>query len=282
VPASIKSRPGHVPTPNSPISLPPQIPTTDPQLQSPSIPNTPATSEIESSGSSQATTEVATPNLGSSSSSISAIDHVSPASLSSRITVTFNVPPGLCLQPAGGLNAQLNLLPSDSTSQPSSISPEDRIASWEERRDRRRKRVLDSLDKDALPSYKVKRSRQYPLQQSGLQWLTQAGKHKFDGYLAKLLGQWGVKKSKSTDSGPCVLYPADWAALNPTRLAALFKYETCPLEGADGIVRDFFGTLADPPCQELIRRRCINILIIAHPSQDPLHSLQMRTGLETE
>jgi hypothetical protein len=159
-----------------------------------------------------------------------------PVGNSSLLTLTFEVPNGVPLQSAGTINAHLTLSPPSAANKTSPAPNEVPVASWEERRDRRDKRLHDSINKYALPSYRVKRSRKWPLQQSGISWMTQAGKHCFDGHLTSLLAQWGVTREKETHHGSCVLCPADWAALGPSRLATLFNFETCPLEGADGVV----------------------------------------------
>jgi len=105
-------------------------------------------------------------------------------------------------------------------------------APWETRRNRIRKRLHESLEKEELPVYQVKRSRRWPNQQRAVGWITQHGKAHFDMYYANLLGQWGVKPAHQST---CILLPADWAALDPVRLAALFDISKCPRMWADGL-----------------------------------------------
>jgi hypothetical protein len=111
------------------------------------------------------------------------------------------------------------------------------IAPWQERKERNRKRLLDSLEKETLPDYRVKRSKKWPLQQRAVEWMTQAAKQHFDRHFSTILAQWGVKESHK---GTCVLLPADWAALDPLRLAGLFNAENCPRAWADGVVSNSF------------------------------------------
>jgi hypothetical protein len=104
---------------------------------------------------------------------------------------------------------------------------------WEERRDKTRKRLRESIEKETLLGYEVKRSKKWPLQQKAIGWITQAGKEHFDEYFTKLLARWGVKK---THQGTCILCPAAFASLDPLTLAGMFNAENCPLAWADGIV----------------------------------------------
>jgi hypothetical protein len=103
----------------------------------------------------------------------------------------------------------------------------------EERKERSRKRLRESLEKSPLPDYQVKGSKKWPLQQKAIGWITQAGKQHFDEYFANLLARLGVK---GTHQGTCILCPADFAFLDPLTLAAMFKAENCPLAWAEGIV----------------------------------------------
>jgi hypothetical protein len=107
------------------------------------------------------------------------------------------------------------------------------LAPWEQRRDRKRKLLSETLEKEAHPIYQVKRSKKWPLQQRAIEWIRQAGKAHFDRHFATLLAQWGVKE---THKGTCVLLPADWAALDPLKLASIFNAEHCPRAWADGVV----------------------------------------------
>jgi len=52
-----------------------------------------------------------------------------------------------------------------------------------------RKRLYESLKKDDLPEYSVKRSNKWPKQQPAIEWITQAGKAKFDRYFTTLLAK---------------------------------------------------------------------------------------------
>ena len=104
---------------------------------------------------------------------------------------------------------------------------------WDQRKNTRRKHLLENSERDGLPEYNVKRSKKWPLQQRAVEWLTHAGKLQFDGHLATLLSQWGIKPAHK---GTCVLLPADWVALDPLKLAQLFKAEECPRTWADGPV----------------------------------------------
>jgi hypothetical protein len=61
----------------------------------------------------------------------------------------------------------------------------------------------------------------------------------FDRHFTTLLAQWGVKE---THQGTCLLLPADWAALDPLRLASMFSAENCPFAWADGVVCQPFPT----------------------------------------
>ncbi|KAE9373247.1 hypothetical protein N431DRAFT_557405 [Stipitochalara longipes BDJ] len=110
------------------------------------------------------------------------------------------------------------------------------LSPWEQRRDAIRKRLFETLEKDAHPVYQVKRSKKWPLQQRAIDWLTQAARLHFDQHFATILAQWGVKESHT---GTCILLPADWAALDPLRLASLFTAENCPREWADGVTYQY-------------------------------------------
>jgi hypothetical protein len=108
------------------------------------------------------------------------------------------------------------------------------LSPWAQRRDKIRKRLWETLEKDSHPVYQVKRSKKWPLQQRAIDWLTQAGKLHFDSHFATILAQWGVKE---THTGTCILLPADWAALDPLRLAGLLTSQNCPLAWADKVVQ---------------------------------------------
>lgn len=79
---------------------------------------------------------------------------------------------------------------------------------------------------EIMPAYDVKRSKTHPQQQRGLQWLSQEGKLIFDQHLESLMRSWGVKPRHS---GTCVLWPQDWMALDPEKIAEILTYENCPL-----------------------------------------------------
>jgi hypothetical protein len=102
-------------------------------------------------------------------------------------------------------------------------------------RDRNRKRLVDSLEQESLPSYSVKRSKTKGiLQHRALDWRTHAGKLAFDRHYASLLSEWGLR---GTHEGTCLWLPADWAALDPVSLVEMFIAENCPITyNADGIV----------------------------------------------
>jgi hypothetical protein len=107
------------------------------------------------------------------------------------------------------------------------------IALWTQRKDTKRRHLCEALEKDDHPVYQVKRSKKWSLQQIAIEWITRRGKAHFNRYLAILLGQWGVKE---THKGTCVLLPADWAALDPLRLASMFDADNCPRAWADVVV----------------------------------------------
>ena len=148
------------------------------------------------------------------------------------------------------LSAESSLQPldRDSTTDPSHESlrarPRNAIANVvgvlrslrEERREKTRKRLLESIEKETLPDYQVKRSKKLPLQQRAIGWITQAAKKHFDDYFTKLLARWGVKK---THQGSCILYPADFSSLDPLTLAGMFNAKNCPFAWADGPVCTF-------------------------------------------
>jgi hypothetical protein len=99
-------------------------------------------------------------------------------------------------------------------------------------RDSRRKRLCDSLEKESLPYYKVKRSKtKGVLQQRALDWKTNAGKVDFDNHYASRLARWGLKE---THKGTCLWLPADWDALEPSKLIDAFITENCPVPYAAG------------------------------------------------
>ena len=100
-------------------------------------------------------------------------------------------------------------------------------------KERTSKRLFESLERESLPVYQVKRSKKWSLQQGGVDWLTQVGKTHFDRYFAARLAPWGLKE---THKGTCVLSPADWDAIDPLRLASLFSAENCPHAWAEGVV----------------------------------------------
>jgi hypothetical protein len=159
---------------------------------------------------------------------------VDPACESSLLTLTLKVPKGVSLLSADANYAlHMKPLPKTNASNASAAPFEVPLASWEERRNRKRRRLIDSLEKDALPGYKVKRSRKWTLQQTGVHWITQVGKEHFDQYILKKRALWGVTEKHSSS---CVSCPADWAALDPSTLAELFSFATCPLEDAEGEV----------------------------------------------
>lgn len=92
-----------------------------------------------------------------------------------------------------------------------------------------RGRVIDAGRKTAVPIYLVKRSKKTSGQQRGLDWLTAAGKARFDDTMERLLAQWGVK---TDHRGTCVLLPEDWKALDPVELMAIFDDHQLPSGGA--------------------------------------------------
>jgi hypothetical protein len=71
---------------------------------------------------------------------------------------------------------------------------------------------------------------------SAWEFKSNAAKSHFDHHFSSILAQWGVKP---THTGTCLLLPADWAALDPIRLAALFSPENYPHAWADGVVRSY-------------------------------------------
>ncbi|KAH8791671.1 hypothetical protein BGZ57DRAFT_922836 [Hyaloscypha finlandica] len=107
---------------------------------------------------------------------------------------------------------------------------------WQQRKDKIRKRLCESFEKEDHPVYQVKRSKKWHNQQRAIAWITYAAKSHFDHHFSSILAQWGVKP---THTGTCLLLPADWAALDPIRLAALFSPENCPHAWADGVTYQY-------------------------------------------
>ncbi|KFY57250.1 hypothetical protein V496_06486 [Pseudogymnoascus sp. VKM F-4515 (FW-2607)] len=86
-----------------------------------------------------------------------------------------------------------------------------------------------SLSKDNMPTYEVRGSKKKLGQQKAIEWLTAYAKAQFSDYFSEILCQWGVK---DTHKGSCILVPADWAALDPIKMAEQFEFKNCPLKGA--------------------------------------------------
>jgi len=73
------------------------------------------------------------------------------------------------------------------------------------------------------PSYPPLLSRSIPGQIKGLEWMTMAGRTRFEFQEAQLLSQWGVTSNyKST----CILVPQIWSDVNPLALARDFNHDT--------------------------------------------------------
>ncbi|KAK8134938.1 hypothetical protein PG984_006950 [Apiospora sp. TS-2023a] len=85
---------------------------------------------------------------------------------------------------------------------------------------RGRSRVLERF-----PSYDVRTSRKYPLQEKAISWLTHSAYEHFHEYWERILNSWGVRAGHLST---CVLVPADWVALDPAELVPKFNQRTCP------------------------------------------------------
>ncbi|KAK7977441.1 hypothetical protein PG988_004931 [Apiospora saccharicola] len=78
---------------------------------------------------------------------------------------------------------------------------------------------------ERFPTYDVRTSRKYPLQQKALPWLTHSAYEQFHEYWERILNSWGAKAGHRST---CILVPADWIALDPAELVPKFSQRTCP------------------------------------------------------
>ena len=81
-----------------------------------------------------------------------------------------------------------------------------------------------------VPEYRAIRSRKGWNQMKAIEWMTEAGKKRFDTRQDALLGRWGVS---AQHDGTCVLVPASWSDLDPRDLVEDFSYGKCPPSGPD-------------------------------------------------
>ncbi len=105
-----------------------------------------------------------------------------------------------------------------------SCCPQD-LSQGAARRDQfdRENRTLWELE--PVPRYPVVLSKINPGQLRALDWMSAAGKQRFETQRDTLLARWGVT---ADHRGTCVLIPIMWSNLDPMEVLAAFNYSECP------------------------------------------------------
>ena len=98
-------------------------------------------------------------------------------------------------------------------------------------------RLLQASNSDELPSYPVKRSKKFPDQQRGIDWLKKEAKTKFEDFYRTLLARWGVAPGHT---GTCVLVPEAYRALEPLEIMETIVQDQ-EKYAAPGTPRSFFS-----------------------------------------
>jgi hypothetical protein len=87
-----------------------------------------------------------------------------------------------------------------------------------------------ACSRSPIPDYRVKLAKPNLRQQLAIEWLTAKAQDTFHARLTTILGSWGVTPAHK---GTCVLNPAGWAHVSPTRIAELRKH---PLADSERLV----------------------------------------------
>lgn len=94
--------------------------------------------------------------------------------------------------------------------------------------DKKRNWFGGSSSKDSFPYYLTPRSKA-TLSQRALLRMQAPGKQAFDRYFAEVMAKRGLK---SGHTGACIIFPGEWAALDPRVLAEKFDSTKVPLAGS--------------------------------------------------